>query len=663
MKDRLVNVSVGLLASTLTLVAASAGEAPDWWRAKSEVSRDLTHSDLTQLVSEARTSETRDGQESMGKLYLFMRAGMEQDASHALKELKAVCPDLDNHQVASIYYTACDDFRAWDTAQRVVEVFADNLSELALGNRLLRHMEEAGWDYDRIDAWLADQPEGVGCFWIKERLAFQARHGRGEALTAELAAGAREHPEDAGRAIAFLEVLSHARPYGAEAQDLAWIADTVHPARATDAECMASLLKALGQPGTAEVFFRQAMETPLTREEVERRVMQYQAFISHEQERVRFAIHAREELARCLLELKRDDEAQEQMETAQTLREEHGLGRNPLLAGTVQGASGARVIEEQIVEDEAERMDDPAYWQERAAYFRGRGEAQQEEAALQKGLALTEPLPIPERRGKGYADMRSRALSMYARYLKRAQRDADAVALLRKELEAAPLNSASSAAAARLLAYDFPEHLDVKDDMLWTWLAGQPTWEHPGERLLWRLLESADRDSLDRHFMRAEALIEGAAPSRAYTLGWIMNRMGFPARSIPLLEQARTGAAEAEDRERAGFALFESYLDTGQWEEAEQRFPEARKRLTAREIPRWHGRIAVVAAESGDRADALRIWKDVVRASPTEIDGLDRLVRLGLADELRVFYQELSKSMPNSSAPAKALEVVGASKI
>ena len=38
--------------------------------------------------------------------------------------------------------------------------------------------------------------------------------------------------------------------------------------------------------------------------------------------------------------------------------------------------------------------------------------------------------------------------------------------------------------------------------------------------------------------MPAEEVALGKAPSRTYTLGWIMNRMHFPKRSIPLLKYA-----------------------------------------------------------------------------------------------------------------------------
>ena len=169
------------------------------------------------------------------------------------------------------------------------------------------------------------------------------------------------------------------------------------------------------------------------------------------------------------------------------------------------------------------------------------------------------------------------------------------------------------------------------------------------------MLESAKRDDLDKHFVRAEEFVLGKDPSRASTLGWIMNRMHFPKRSIPLLEYAVENACDEELRERTHFTLLESYLDTGDWKHAEGVFPQAAKRLTAKELPEWYSRVAVAAAKAGAKTDAVRIWSRVANLSPSQIDGLEDLVEAGLRDELKNFYRKMQKEMPSSELPAKAL--------
>jgi hypothetical protein len=176
------------------------------------------------------------------------------------------------------------------------------------------------------------------------------------------------------------------------------------------------------------------------------------------------------------------------------------------------------------------------------------------------------------------------------------------------------------------------------------------------------MLESAPRADIDTYYKRAEKCANGNDPSRARTLGWIMNRMEFPERSIPLLgyaarEARRREHAYRELKERALFTLFESHLDTGDWKRAEQVFPEARKRLTPREVSDWYSRIAVAAAAT-DKGEAMRIWKAVANIDPSELAHLDDLVRAGLGGELVSFYREMAKKMPSSEIPPKALKMI-----
>ena len=232
------------------------------------------------------------------------------------------------------------------------------------------------------------------------------------------------------------------------------------------------------------------------------------------------------------------------------------------------------------------------------------------------------------------------------------------MALLRKELKDAPALSESAAEAARRLAFNFDREIRAADTVLWNWIASRPKWEHTEERLLWRLLESAEPDDLDRHFIRAEQLVSGQDPSRASTLGWIMNRMHFPKRSIPLLTYAVEKAQDKELKEQTNFTLLESYLDVGDWKHAEELFPEAAKRLTPKELPKWYARVAVAAAKAGAKSDAMRIWRRVANVNLSLIYGLEDMVKAEMADELKNFYREMSRQMPSSEAPARALKML-----
>ncbi len=648
-----------VLTCTPVQTRANSDKA-DWFEADRHAAallvREKRH--IAELVGETMASKPNTGQEAMLKLNVLMRAGMNEAAVEAVEQLAELCPRLDDYQISSVYYRACGDYEAWALAQRTVEVFADVIEELSLENRLLKHWLESGRSFDEIDGWLAEMPPGRKGFWIKQRLRFNEAHGRGEKLVSRMAQALRDNPEDIEQVLLFLDALIYAGQWQRHKRDLSWLPAAVKPDLTTQAHSIASRLKTLEQWEPASALFRRAIATPLTQEELWDYGNQFQLAMSPEMLRAVFAVNTREGLAQCLMKMQKNSEAQKLMVEAADIRNEHKLGMNALLAGQIQAASGARVIEGRIKEREKLSEDDPEYWRKRAEYYRGRREPEHEEQALLKALSLTPPQRVPERPFKGYTDLRSWILRDYAHFLERMKRVSEAVALIRKELAEAPAAAESSERAARYLAFDFPEHVRVDDDLLWQWLSKRPKWEHTEERLLWRMLENTDRDQVADYFSRAEKLTEDKDPSRALSLGWIMNRMDNPKRSIPLLEYALEAADNEVMKNQAAMTLFESYLDVRDWSHAEQIFPDARKRLSVPEETDWYTRIAVAAAASGEKTEAMRIWLVSANANPARPLWLRQLAEHGLKDDLAAFYQDLAKKLPASDAPAKALKIL-----
>jgi tetratricopeptide (TPR) repeat protein len=153
-----------------------------------------------------------------------------------------------------------------------------------------------------------------------------------------------------------------------------------------------------------------------------------------------------------------------------------------------------------------------------------------------------------------------------------------------------------------------------------------------------------------KYITRAErlAMADGADASAASTLGWIVNRMDMPARSVPLLEHAIKQATKDDLIEKTSFTLFESYLDLKDWRQAEAIFPVAERRLTPSEDPSWLGRIATIAAEKGDTADAMRLFRRVINLRLTNRRIVEDLSELGLKKEIRVYYATVRKRLPTA---------------
>jgi len=466
----------------LAMVACMQGQAlanegkADWWQADKAAGALLVREkrDIAELAGEMTASNPKTPHEAMLKLNVLMRAGMNEAAAQAVEQLGELCPEFGNHQISEIYHRAIDDYEAWELARRTLEVFAQTVTDIWLENRLLKHWLESGGSFEEIDGWLAEMPAGRKGYWVKERVRFNEAHGRAEKLVRQMAEAVRKNPEDIEGAVVFLDALIYSRDKRRQELDLSWLAEAIKPNLGTQAEGVASRLKTLEQWETASAFFRRVIATPLTDEEVSNYGSKFQRFMSPEVLRATFAVNAREGLAQCLMKMDKNAEAQKLMVEAADIRKEHELGMNAFFAGAVQQASGARVIEARIKEQEKLSEDDPQYWRKRAEYYHGRQEPENEEQALLKALSLTTPQPLPDQRTKGYTDMRSWILSDYAHFLERMKRVPEAVVLLRKELADAPAQSESSKRAARFLAFDFEKHISVDDDLLWNWLSQRP---------------------------------------------------------------------------------------------------------------------------------------------------------------------------------------------
>ena len=583
--------------------AAGAEERLDWWAIDNEVGDRLItgEKNLVEWAGELAASEPESSRDAVVKLDVCLRAALDEDACEAVRALWRLGPEkADSYLLTSSYYAATDHYQAWDVARAIVETFAPRIHEISLENRLIKHFRAEDnpqrWSDDALVAWLDARVESVRRYdaehkaeefgkesamfrwrvrpiqyWTRLRLRYLAEMGRAGAELERMAAQVRSHPTDAEIAAEYLSSLMELGGNGGKAGPvrLDWMPDVCRPARAIDLQHIASLLVDLEQYKVAEKFYLRAMETEITDAEISQLSMMCQAVLPGRTHRLLFEVGIREELAKCLLKLGETGRSQQIMVEAADMRKKHNLPANPYLAGTVQAASGERIIEGRIREEEETNKDDPQYWLKRADYYRGRSDTAGEEEALRHGLALCPP--APQSKGKASMQIRARILHNLTHLLIRDKRPEVAVGLLLAELNEAPVDAASSESAARLLGFDLPKYINVNEPILWNWLARRNKWEHTEERLLMRMLEAAPPDARRGHFIRAEnlAMADDADPTRAATLGWIFNRMGAAESSIPLLEHAVKTAADDDLKQRAALTLFESYLDLKNWRAAE----------------------------------------------------------------------------------------------
>jgi tetratricopeptide (TPR) repeat protein len=251
---------------------------------------------------------------------------------------------------------------------------------------------------------------------------------------------AQKSPLDAKKRDILISAI-HNRPrhYDEIRLDLDWLIPTAEKRDAFDAWCIATNLERVKGSNVSKirgVFLDRALAVPLTETECRqfRRVLQSRSSMvqperSDELIRTMFRIEVMDGLNRLYLSENRNDEAQKIMLEARELRKEHNLPEGSLLAGMTQGASGQRVVEAEILERETLDESKPAYWMERAAYYQGRKESQEEEKALRKALALFD---TPESRREYFRPGFSIVFSALFGFLMREERYPDAFALFRE---------------------------------------------------------------------------------------------------------------------------------------------------------------------------------------------------------------------------------------
>jgi tetratricopeptide (TPR) repeat protein len=657
----MASLRLSALAALILAAPVRAGDV-DWWQVHRALDQRLIsgEADLWRMAAQDGKKPATSAEQAWLRLVACVRTGQPAAAVAALGHLREVTPPPGGYPISGLYYDLCDRYRHWKLAQSLLEAFQDTVHAVGLHNRLLKHWQETGWSNQRIDAWLAARGRGYRDHWIKQRVHFRARCGTARALLDQLAAAVRAKPADHARVMLLLDAAAMASDGAQPPYDLAWMATTLTGVAPLAAGEIAGRLANLGAHEQAIAFYGRALARPLTEEEVFRHGSRFQAVQSKAHVRHGFTAQLHDGLARSLLALKRAAEAQSHVERAAAIREEHGLPQSLGLAGEVQAASGARTIEGRVRAQEKLREDDPSYWLDRARYYRGRNQPEEEESALKRALALCSH--EARARGKAPWPQRSRAVAHYERFLERQGRAAEAVNLLRDQIRDAPPDSHAAKVAVSRLGVHYNAHLVADDPVCWDWLRRRPAWDHGEKRLLWEMLQKARGDEREVLLKRAEHLAANTHPTRAYAVGWVLNRLDLPRRSLAQLRNACARTEDPEVKRWAMHTLFESYLACGLWREAEGILAVVITGVGTSDLLSHHASVAACAARAGAGEDALRLWRRRMAIDPMDFGGIDDLVEAGLAKPLRAAYAQRTAAHPGSIVAARAARALGAAE-
>lgn len=675
-----------VFAATALCGAGRAGDIGyvGWGRIDGAVETELDTRDLVDLAAGLLdTPPSTNTAEILRRLDISVRAGLTEDALAMVDALTSSRPAMEKHELLSVASYLIDR-RDWAVARRVLERFPQ--VEHGGVPKMIEAWLNTGTAPEEIDRWLEARAVGNFPFWTLHRVKLRLRLGTQGQLLDALLAAVKVEPTNAAKAILYLDALAAADAASRAERPVSWMGDLCKPVSAGACYELGTKLYARGEVRAACAIFERSMTLPFTEDDA-RRVVHQRVQIKAEKERdIRRWV--RRSLIECYSRTGKSDEA---AKLAAQLQKEEEIG-DSLDPDRVRRAAEAAPTSAPTTgtarEKENASSDSPQYWLSRAAYYRGRNESGDAEAAFKKALESA-PFEPYRRRFKSPSPIRVQILDAYSAYLQQRSRETDAIALLRKELSVAPPDSETGGTALlRLLDMDRERRLSGRrrtsrpavhppadseerraiawdDPLLWTWLGGRVVWDVQEELVLSRALGVVPAERRNDFWQKAEALARGTDPSRAAVLGTLMTREHETDRAIPLLKDAiprlrvDSGNVGGSVFAHACVAFFEACVSTNDWREAEQVFSDAYGHAMAPHKGSQYGRIAVAAARAGDRADAVRLWKrranlDLVAS----LDELRLLVDNELREPLREYYAGIGKRLPASCVPARALDLL-----
>lgn len=626
----------------------------------------LLEKDLSSISDQLAAERATTVLPLLQRLVIYSRAGHKDRLHQALQQLARAS---DWQSCAHSYFALAkvrsairsDDLVAW---RFYFERLCPRDAEGA--EAFLRLWEQQG-DVDGLEQWLAARSDNDE--WFRLRVYRLAKLGMADGILNTLAASVRENPRDLDRAQRYLVVNN----WAGEFQNVAWLADVCDMTTAYEYYELGQGLQRTSTEAAARLF-KKALTLPFTVRDaqlVRERGFRYASMLPS---RVNWEKQLNFWIKRGLAEVYK---AQQRPQDAQALVEELvAMNGSDIVtqdvhqfAGSVQAASGQRVVEARILSDEIAKRDTASYWLERANYYHGREEYELEIEAYRKAL---EALPYKANDEKALASrfevIRSFSFSLLENRTVPKDWRSHIARLLRHEFTRSAPETQYAFQIARLIA-DEELRLDVlrhsllaqQPDILARLLASRVEWGNEEESLIESAV-SGDEISLaekDKIWTALEKLVRDTDSSRAYRLAEAMSYGGALQRAIPLLLGCLKNAKPSDylDRNEILSRLIEAYCQNGDWRAAEKLL-FAHKNWSWQTFPHQLGLVASSAAQRGAISDALRLWKTKANLDRRDLTGLEQLSQTEAKAALRAFYRQMINDDPLTSAPELALRIL-----
>jgi tetratricopeptide (TPR) repeat protein len=558
--------------------------------------------------------------------------------------------------------------QGWNFAIHVLVSESNAVGDLELARRLCELFPEqtdrsdwfAAWANqtppEKVDQWLAARAKTGVTHWLRLRLKYRAEKNTEQPLLEEFAARVRKHPESD---VAVTDFLAAVDATGKK-QNIEWLAETVRFRLAAPLYFLSRRLH--HSPQAILTLLERARVIPFTHAEVN----WYREYIR----RNKFAylplndVLTEEQLSQWIdAGLMDAYQRAGQADKAQALLEKltkanpNGLPTafQAFNAGQIQAGSGARVIEQRILQAEIEQDNTPQYWLKRAEYYAGRKEEKQAIEAYEKALSLA---PIKN----DFSDaVRTQVLSVYARllWLKNVEMPTEAFALLRRELKLAPTDSdyARSIVTEMLYFDNNTRRLIAGDDVdLWRFALAQKDLARTTS-LLHVLLERTPKANQETRFTQIEETIVSRSPENFQIWGDSLLQLREPKRAMVWLQKARDTKPDDYHRSLIIGSLWRAYEMLSDWRGMETLLSEQKE--IGISYAQLFMNIAVAAAQSGKRETAIKYFRLWANQDRRLAPNFYPLPAHGLSDVINACYFNMAQQEPESETPRRVKKTTG----
>ncbi|MDO5113872.1 MAG: hypothetical protein Q4E67_05810, partial [Planctomycetia bacterium] len=387
-----------------------AEENPSWDNVQKEVTKTLIleEKSLLSWQAELREKQDRSREEEMVFLSLSLRAKKTDDALQAMENMSAFSQSPFLDVWGYLYFAkSCRNYRVIRAlCERFPLEAAQSGSDLGSTEYFGDVMET--WSETRKAQWLHERflqtepkeevkylfsttPSSFwGERWLEQLYSMGAWLPTLERFRKE-AIASREY-EDFIWYLCCVWQFRFQPEFAKGQRDWEWLKELPDWSLATQNSGIASQFWTLEEYELAIPYYRKALKLEITEEEVKTHLTKLvSAMMPAEKLVALYHAGIYQRLAECYQKLDKKTEAQEAMLQNRKICEEFGLPPNAWFAGATQAFTGQRVVEQEILQKEEKNENSPAYWLERADYYRGRKERHLEKEALEKGLALCEP--------------------------------------------------------------------------------------------------------------------------------------------------------------------------------------------------------------------------------------------------------------------------------